>query len=154
MDVTITEEHRERARQEARELLAAVLADKPAPEPRRRTTISKPRPEKVSPNAKGGATAKVSRAEVQRLFVDEGLGVMEISRRLGVHRKTVSQALTDVGIERPVNQRAERCKNGHDMKETWRPNRNGRAGGYCIECRRKWDREDKKSKYVPVAERV
>jgi len=75
----------------------------------------------------------------------QGVGITEISRRVGLPRTSIYDHLARVGLRTPqkgvfgVPPLAE-CQRGHDMAKYRKPLSHGR-GWYCGECKRISDRE-------------
>ena len=97
---------------------------------------------------------KVPRAELVRMYVEEGKSIPEIAEETELHVSTVRYHLEKAGVYqldpnfRHRHQQKETCVRGHDLAVHGRP-RKGRpeTTRECAACCRIRDRESKKRRY-------
>lgn len=77
-----------------------------------------------------------------------GWGTIELADHFGVHRSTMWNHLSELGLTGP-NERSDTCAQGHDMDDAIPTKAGGRA---CRKCKQRRDREYQKRKYWAAKE--
>lgn len=141
-----TEEQKARAREEARAVLARVLAGDDAPKrPRKRAAASLDTFNRPPTRSKSEAAMKYDHEEFKRLYLEEKMSSLQIAEKFDCNRKTVVKALIKMKVWEPAREGkggrplSDFCAKGHDQAVWRRESREGKADWHCGRC--KLDRE-------------
>lgn len=138
------------AREEARAVLARVMAGDDAPKRSRTPSGSPKKPiERAHRRSRSESARKYDHQEFKRLYVEEGMTSAAIADKFDCNRKTVVKALTDLGVWKPLREgkggrpKADFCDRGHDQS-VWRRETAGKGDWHCGKCRLDYNKDYKR----------